>query len=88
MAVGCFPIVSDLPSQEELVRQGDNGFRVPVRDAGALAERIVEALGCPDLRRGALGLNRELVRNRGLLEDNMARMEELYRGLSRRREGA
>jgi glycosyltransferase involved in cell wall biosynthesis len=88
MAVGCFPIVSDLPSQEELVRQGENGFRVPVGDARALAERIVETIERPELRRRALELNRELVRERGLLEENMARMEELYRGLSRRRESA
>lgn len=88
MAMGCFPIVSDLPSQEELVRQGENGFRAPVRDAGALAERIVAALERPELRRRALALNRDLVKQMGLLEDNMARMEELYRGLSRRREVA
>ena len=87
MAVGCFPIVSDLPSQEELVQDGENGFRVPVGRAGALAERIVEALQRPDLRRAALAPNRDLVRRRGLLEENMARMEELYRGLSRSREG-
>jgi glycosyltransferase involved in cell wall biosynthesis len=84
MAVGCFPILSDLPSQKELVRQGESGFRVPVGDARALAEGIVEALGRPELRRRAMELNRELVRRKGLLEDNMARMEELYRGLSRR----
>jgi glycosyltransferase involved in cell wall biosynthesis len=84
MAVGCFPILSDLPSQEELVRRGENGFRVPVGNAGALAEQIVEAIGRPDLRRRALELNRQLVKQRGLLEENMARMEELYRGLSRR----
>jgi glycosyltransferase involved in cell wall biosynthesis len=84
MAVGCFPIVSDLPSQEELVQDGENGFRVPVGDAATLAERIVEALQRPDLRRQALGPNRDLVRRRGLLEENMARLEELYRGLARR----
>ncbi len=84
MAVGCFPILSDLPSQEELVRNGENGFRVPVGDAGALAGRIVEALGRPDLRRQALESNRDLVRRRGLLEENMARMEELYRSLAAR----
>jgi len=82
MAAGCFPIVSDIPSQEELVRDGENGFRVPVGDAAALAERIVEALGRPDLRRRALDWNRQLVRERGLLEANMARMEELYRALA------
>jgi hypothetical protein len=55
-----------------------------VGDSGELAERIVEALERPDLRRQALELNRELVRRRGLLEENMARMEELYRGLAGR----
>ncbi len=84
MAVGCFPILSDLPSQEELVQDGENGFRVAVGDAGALAERIVDALSQPDLRQRALELNRDLVRRRGLLEENMARMEELYRGLAGR----
>jgi glycosyltransferase involved in cell wall biosynthesis len=84
MAVGCFPIVSDLPSQEELVRHGENGFRVPVGDSSALAERVVEALERPDLRRQAVESNRDLVRRRGLLETNMARMEELYRGLAGR----
>jgi len=84
MAVGCFPIVSDLPSQEELVQDGENGFRAPVGDSAALAERIAEALERPDLRRRALEPNRDLVRRKGLLEENMARMEELYRGLAAR----
>ncbi len=30
MGAGSFPVVSDLPSQEELVEQGVRGFRVPV----------------------------------------------------------
>ncbi len=78
MAVGCFPILSDLPSQVELVEDGVNGFRVPVGDAAALAERIGEALANPELRRRALHLNRELVRRRALWEDNMAEMESWY----------
>lgn len=82
MAVGCFPIVSDLPSQAELVQDGENGLRAPVGDSAALAERIVEALERPDLRRRALETNRDLVRRMGLLEENMARMEELYRSLA------
>jgi glycosyltransferase involved in cell wall biosynthesis len=87
MAVGCLPIVSDLPSQEELVRDGENGFRVPVGDADALAQRIVEALERGDLRRQALEQNQDLVARRGVLEENMARMEELYRGLAGRARG-
>lgn len=78
MAVGCFPIVSDLPSQEELVEEGVNGYRVPVGDAGALAERILAALGDAELRRRAVPLNRSLVEEKGLTEKNMAKMEEWY----------
>ncbi len=78
MAVGCFPIVSDLPSQVELVEDGVNGFRAPVGDATALAEMIGEALANPELRRRAVDINRELVRTRALWEDNMAEMESWY----------
>lgn len=82
MASGCFPIVSDLPSQEEIVDDGVNGFRTPVGDHGALAERIVRALSDAELRRRAAEMNGPLVEEKWLLETNMARMEELYRTLA------
>ncbi|HXF51195.1 MAG TPA: glycosyltransferase [Dehalococcoidia bacterium] len=82
MAAGCFPIVSDLPSQEEIVDDGVNGFRAPVGDADALAERIVRALSDSEIRRRAAEVNGRLVEERWLLETNMARMEELYLALA------
>ncbi len=82
MAAGCFPIVSDLPSQEEIVDDGVNGFRTRVGDADALAERIVRALADPEMRRRAAEVNGRLVEERWLLETNMARMEELYLALA------
>jgi glycosyltransferase involved in cell wall biosynthesis len=84
MAVGCFPIVSDLPTQEELVEDGANGFRVPVGGEVTLAERILAALSDADLRRQAVPLNRALVEEKGLSENNMARMEEWYYRLAGR----
>lgn len=81
MAAGCFPIVSDLPSQEEIVDDGTNGFRTPVGDHEALAERILRALSDAELRRRAAEMNGRLVEEKWLLEANMARMEELYRAL-------
>ncbi len=84
MAAGCFPIVSDLPSQEEIVRDGENGYRAPVGDADALAERIVEALGNTELRRRAAELNAGLVEEKWLLEKNLALMERLYLELAGR----
>jgi glycosyltransferase involved in cell wall biosynthesis len=86
MACGCFPIVSDLPSQEEIVDDGVNGFRTPVGDAAALAERIVRALSDADLRRRAAEMNGPLVEEKWLLEVNMGRMEELYLALAGRAE--
>ncbi|MBI5284857.1 MAG: glycosyltransferase [Chloroflexi bacterium] len=82
MAAGCFPIVSDLPTQRELVEDGVNGFRVPPHRPEALAERIARALSDPDLRRRAAAANRALVERRGLNETEMARMEAAYRRLA------
>ena len=62
--------------------------RFIVRYVLGRADRMVEVLARPDLRRQALEWNRELVGRRGLLEENMARMEELYRGLAGRRDAA
>jgi glycosyltransferase involved in cell wall biosynthesis len=84
MAAGCFPIVSDLPSQQELVDHGANGLRVPVRDERALAEAIVRALEERELRREAVERNRRFVEEYGLLETNMARMEAWYYRLAGR----
>lgn len=85
MAAGCFPIVSDLPTQRELVEDGVTGFRVPVHDTAALAAAIGRALDGSGLRRRAADHNRRLVEERGLNEKEMARMEELYLALCRRR---
>ncbi len=83
MAAGCFPIVSDLPTQRELVEDGVNGFRVPLHRPDVLAERIARALADAPLRRAAAARNLEIVDDRGLNETEMARMEGLYLGLRR-----
>lgn len=85
MAAGCFPIVSDLPSQRELVEDGVNGFRVPLHRPDVLADRIKQALSDGGLRRAAAVRNRAIVEERGLNETQMAKMESLYRSLVRRR---
>jgi len=84
MACGSFPIVSDLPTQEELVEHGTQGLRVAVRDDVALAEAIVRALEDVALRRDAVERNRTFVEEYGLLEPNMARMEAWYYRLAGR----
>jgi glycosyltransferase involved in cell wall biosynthesis len=83
MAAGCFPIVSDLPTQRELVDDGVSGFRVPLHRLDVLAARIDQALRDDALRQRAVAANRALVEARGLNEREMGRMEQLYLRLSR-----
>ena len=84
MAVGCFPVVSDLRSQQELVEDSVGGLRVPVGDIEALAGAIVRALEDAELRRDAVERNRTFVEEYGLLETNLARMEAWYYRLAGR----
>ncbi len=84
MAAGAFPIVGNLPSQRELITEGVNGFLVPMHRPDALAERITRALGDPTLRRTAAEINRRIVKERGLNETQMAKMEALYYRLAGR----
>jgi glycosyltransferase involved in cell wall biosynthesis len=84
MACGAFPVVSDLPSQRELVDDGVSGLRVPVRDERALADAIVRALEDGQLRSEAAERNLAFVNEYGLLETNMARMEAWYYRLAGR----
>ncbi|MEX2158068.1 MAG: glycosyltransferase [Dehalococcoidia bacterium] len=84
MACGAFPVVSDLPSQEELVEDGTQGLRVPVREEAALATALVRALEDVELRRDAVERNRAFVEDYGILETNMARMEAWYYRLAGR----
>jgi len=81
MAAGCFPIVSDLPTQRELIEDGVNGYRVPLHRPDILAQRVVAALADPELRLSAAARNRAFVERRGLNETEMLRMESLYRRL-------
>ena len=47
-------IATDVPGNREVVRHGDNGLLIPVRDPGALAAAIEELAGDPE-RRIAMG---------------------------------
>ncbi|MEX2226532.1 MAG: glycosyltransferase [Dehalococcoidia bacterium] len=85
MAAGCFPIVSDLPSQHEMIDDGVNGYRVPLHRPDVLAERIAQALDDGALRRRAAAINRGIVEERGLNEVQMAKLERLYLRLARGR---
>ena len=78
MACGATPVVSDLPSPCEWIRDGWNGFVVPVRDVDATATAIISAIQYPELTATFRTRNTEIVRRRADHNSEMARMESLY----------
>jgi glycosyltransferase involved in cell wall biosynthesis len=82
MACGSVPVVSDLPSLREWVRDGENGRLVPADDVDALAAAIARALDDPELRRRAVDTNLRFVAEHASQDAHMRRMEALLRELA------
>ena len=54
-------VATDVPGCREVVRDGENGFLVPVRNPQALAEAFIRLLEDPDLRRRMGECGRKMV---------------------------
>ena len=78
MACGASVVVSDLPSLREWITGGENGLLVPVQDAGALAEAIIQLLRDPQQRAEFRRRNLGLIRERANHQVEMEKMETLY----------
>ena len=78
MASGAFPIVTDIPSNREWIKDGENGFLFPTSNERLLAVRIIEALRNEELREKAREMNLEMVKARAYWEINIQKMIELY----------
>ena len=50
MAIGTPALITDIPGNEELVEHGVSGWKVPPRDAAALAAAIEHLVDAPELR--------------------------------------
>jgi glycosyltransferase involved in cell wall biosynthesis len=91
MGRGCVPVVADVRSGiPELIEDGVNGFRVPVGDTAAFAERLARLAGDPELRRRLSLRAFRTVTERGYDAGRMAeRYIDLFEGvLERGRSGA
>ena len=81
MACGSIPVVSDLPSLREWIRDGENGRIVPVDDVGALADAMVDALSNEALRLRASASNLGFVTSTASQDAHMNRMTDMLRGV-------
>lgn len=78
-AMGCAKaiIASDLPSNREWIRDGENGYIVPPRDVEALLQRTLALIRSAEDRRAFGEASLEIVRSRAGYTENMRKMEEL-----------
>jgi glycosyltransferase involved in cell wall biosynthesis len=81
MASGLFPIVSDIPANREWIKDGVNGFLVPLNDPVTLAEKIILALKQHEFRSKAAKINQDLIRKQGELNQTMGLIWDQYQML-------
>ncbi len=81
MACGLPAVVTDVGDTRKWVRDGENGFVVPMKSPELLAEKIVYLLKNEDLRKKAGKANRELVKKKGSYEKGRRKVERLYEEL-------
>ncbi|OYD17596.1 hypothetical protein CH333_00265 [candidate division WOR-3 bacterium JGI_Cruoil_03_44_89] len=81
MALGLFPIVSDIPANREWIKNEYNGYLVSPRDVHKLADSIIKAIRQSALRESVARINKEIVREKAIFEDNMQKLEEIYHNL-------
>lgn len=72
IAVGCFPVVSDIPANQEWREHGCDMELVPVGDTTSLGNRISSLLNDRDRLRDAKKRNRGVVERVGSISQNMA----------------
>ena len=82
MACGSVPVVSDLPSLREWIKDGWNGFLVDPKDVSRLSDCVAQLIAKPALASDFARRNLEIVEARASQATHMGRMEATYRKLA------
>ncbi len=80
MAVGVFPIVTDITSNREWIRDGENGFLVPVDDEQYLANKIIDAIRDKAILEKARKENQTIAEEKAFLPVVIEKIKEIYEG--------
>jgi glycosyltransferase involved in cell wall biosynthesis len=78
MAVGLFPIVTDIPANREWITDGENGRLVPPGEATKLAVAVIDAWRNPELRERARAKNTHIIATRGRWVESMQPVHDLF----------
>jgi glycosyltransferase involved in cell wall biosynthesis len=83
IACGCFPIAGDLESVREWITPNENGVLFDSTDPRSTANEILFAIENKDLRQSAAGLNQNIIAVRAEYRQNMQRVAEFYRRVTK-----
>jgi len=78
MASGVFPIVTDITSNREWIRDGENGFLVPVNDEQYLANKIIDAIRDKGLLEKARKENQSISEEKTLWPVCIKKIKKIY----------
>ena len=78
MACGAFPVVSDIPANREWIKDGCNGYLVPLHSPESLTKKLIKAWQDTTLREKAAMANPKIIRERADYRKNMARIEQAF----------
>ena len=78
MACELAPVVTDVGDNKRWIKDGKNGFIVPIKNTKALAERIIYLLKNPDIRKEFGMSNRKIIEEKQNYEREMEKMENIY----------
>lgn len=79
MALGAYPVLSDIPANREWVGGPGEGIYFPPGDIAGLSQALNLAAKMPDeTRRKAAAVNRSIIAESAIWEDNMDRVREAF----------
>lgn len=78
MATGCFPIVTDLSGTRAFIRNGENGFLVPVNSPTEIASALTSFLENQEVFKEAVNSNRLFIEQNANLQKNMNTIWQRY----------
>jgi|SRR3989344_5141407 len=81
MACGLIPVVSDIPTNQEWIKDDYNGFLVNVDDQESVNLKISKALSSIGLKGKFYKINKAMVQNKGDFDRNMLQVYQIYKEL-------
>jgi glycosyltransferase involved in cell wall biosynthesis len=78
MGSGTFPVVTDIPANQQWIINGENGFLVDPHQEEFLARKIIDAIRNHDLLIKSQTKNRLIVEDKALWTDYIKRVENIY----------